>query len=71
MTREQINALRRILEREAVTYQARIGRPAPGQHQSEDKTAVTDGNICVLLDAAIPDLPMGGLGGQLRFHHPE
>lgn len=59
MTRKQINALCRILEREAVTYQARIGRPAPGQHQSEDKVAVTDGNICVLLDVTIPDLPMG------------
>lgn len=59
MTKKQINALRRILEREAVTYQARIGRPAPGQHQSEDKVAVTDGNICVLLDVTIPDLSMG------------
>lgn len=59
MTRKQINALHRILEREAVTYQARIGCPTPGQHQSEDKAAVTDGNICVLLDATIPDLPMG------------
>ena len=59
MTKQQINALHRILEREAVTYQARIGRPTPGQHQSEDKVAVTDGNICVLLDATIPDLPMG------------
>lgn len=59
MTRKQINALRRILDREAATYLARIGRPAPGQHQSEDKVAVTDGNICVLLDVTIPDLPMG------------
>lgn len=48
-----------ILEREAVTYKARIGRPAPGQYQSGEKVAVTDGDICVLLDATIPDLPMG------------
>lgn len=59
MTRKQIHALHRILDREVATYQARIGRPVPGQHQSEGKVAVTDGRICVLLDALIPDLPMG------------
>ena len=59
MTQKQIVALRRILDWEVETYQVRMGRPAPGQHQSEDKVAVTDGNICVLLDNLSPELPIG------------
>lgn len=59
MTNKQLAALQRILEREAAAYRALSGRPAPGQHPSEDKFAVSDGNICVLLDAPLPDLPLG------------
>lgn len=59
MTKKQLAALLRILEREAAAYRALSGRPAPGQHPSEDKFAVSDGNICILLDAPIPILPMG------------
>lgn len=60
MTQKQLAALRRILNREAETYQARIGRPVPGQHQSEHKVAITDGRICVLMDVLFPELPIGG-----------
>lgn len=59
MTKKQFAALQRILEREATAYRALPGRPVPGQHPSEDKFAVSDGNICILLDAPLPNLPMG------------
>lgn len=59
MTKKQLAALRRIMDREAVAHQALSGHPAPGQHPSEDKFAVSDGNICILLDVPLPDLPMG------------
>lgn len=59
MTKKQLAALQRILEREAAAYRALSGRPAPGQHPSEDKFAVSDGNICILLDVPLPNLPMG------------
>ena len=65
MTKKQLAALLRILEREAAAYRALSGRPAPGQHPSEDKFAVSDGNICILLDAPIPILPMGERVGSL------
>lgn len=58
IAQKQLTALRRILNRESETYQARIGRPAPGQHQSEDEVVVTDGRICVLMDALSPELPV-------------
>lgn len=35
------------------------GRLASGQHPSEDKYAVSDGNICILSDVPFPDLRMG------------
>lgn len=60
MTKKQIAALQRILEREAAAYRALSGRPTPGQHPSQDKYAISDGNICVLLDAPIPEFPVGG-----------
>ena len=59
MTKKQLAALQRILEREAAAYRALSGRPAPGQHPSEDKFAVSDGNICILLNVPLPNLPMG------------
>lgn len=59
MTKKQLAALQRILAREAAAYQGRSDRPAPGQHPSRDKYAVTDGTICVLMDSPAPDLPMG------------
>ena len=59
MTKKQLAALQRILDREVAAYQVRSGRPAPGQHQSEDKVAITDGDICVLLDTLLPELPVG------------
>lgn len=59
MTKRQLSALQRILEREAAAYQALSGRPAPGQHPSENKFAVSDGNICILSDELFSDLKMG------------
>lgn len=59
MTKKQLSALQRILERETAAYRALSGRPAPGQHPTEDKFAVSDGNICILLNEPLPDLPMG------------
>ena len=59
MTKKQLAALLRILEREAAAFQTLSGRPVPGQHPSQNKVAISDGNICVLLDAPIPNLPMG------------
>lgn len=59
MTKKQLAALRRILDREAAAYRALPSRPAPGQHPSGDKYAVSDGNICILSDAPFPDLRMG------------
>lgn len=58
MTEKQIAALQRILAREVVAYRALACRPAPGQHPSGDKYAISDGNICVLLDAPLPELHM-------------
>lgn len=60
MTKRQLFALQRILEREAAAYQALSGRPSPGQHPSQDKYAVSDGDICILSDEPFPDLKMGG-----------
>ena len=54
MTKKQLAALLRILEREAAAFQTLSGRPVPGQHPSQNKVAISDGNICVLLDAPIP-----------------
>lgn len=59
MTKKQLAALRRILDREKAAYQVRSGRPAPGQHPSEDKYAITDGTICVLMDGPEAALPVG------------
>lgn len=59
MTQKQLAALRRILDREAAAYRMLSGRPIPGQHPSEDKFAVSDGNICILSDTPFPDLKMG------------
>lgn len=59
MTKKQLAALRRILDREAAAYRMISGRPAPGQHPSEDKCAISDSDICILLDTSLPDLPMG------------
>ena len=59
MTKKQLAALRRILDREKAAYQVRSGRPAPGQHPSEDKYAIADGTICVLMDGPEAALPEG------------
>ena len=59
MTKKQLAALRRILDREKAAYQVRSGRPAPGQHPSEDKYAIADGTICVLMDGPEAALPVG------------
>lgn len=59
MTKKQLAALQRILEREATAYRALSGRPVPGQHPTEDKFAISDGNICILLNEPLPNLPMG------------
>lgn len=59
MTQKQLAALRRILDREAAAYRMLSGRSIPGQHPSEDKFAVSDGNICILSDTPFPDLKMG------------
>lgn len=59
MTKRQLAALQRILDRELAAYRRISGRPAPGQHPSQDKFAVSDGNICILLNEPLPDLPMG------------
>lgn len=59
MTKKQLAALQRILDRETVAYRMLSGRPAPGQHPSEDKFAVSDGDICILLDTPLPNFPMG------------
>lgn len=59
MTQKQLAALRRILDREAAAYRMLSGRPIPGQHPSEDKYAISDGNICVLLSEPLPNFPMG------------
>ena len=59
MTKKQLAALQRILEREVAAYRALSGRPTPGQHPSQDKYAICDGDICILLDTPISDLPMG------------
>lgn len=58
MTERQVAALQRILEREAVAYRTLADRPAPGQHPSQDKWAVSDGDICILLHEPLPNLPM-------------
>ena len=59
MTKKQLAALQRILEREVAAYRALSGRPTPGQHPSQDKYAISDGNICILLNEPLPNLPMG------------
>lgn len=59
MTKKQLAALQRILDREMATYRVLSGRPAPGQHPSESKYAISDGNICILMDTPLPDFPMG------------
>ena len=59
MTKKQLAALQRILAREKAAYQVCSGRPAPGQHPSEDKYAITDGTICVLMDGPEAALPVG------------
>lgn len=59
MTKKQIAALQRILEREAAEHRMRPDRPSPGQHPCGGKYAVTDGMICVLMDAPEPTLPLG------------
>ena len=59
MTNKQLASLRRILDRETAAYRALSGRPAPGQHPSEDKFAISDGNICILLNELLPNFPMG------------
>lgn len=72
MTKKQLAALQRILEREAAAFQTLSGRPVPGQHPSEDKFAVSDGNICILLDVPLPNLPMGErLDSLVRIVHNE
>lgn len=60
MTKKQIAALQRILDREAAAYQVLSGRPVPGQHPSQNKYAVSDGDICILMDEPLPDFPLGG-----------
>lgn len=60
MTKKQLAALQRILDREAAAYQMLSGRPTPGQHPSQGKYAVSDGDICILSDTPFPDLKMGG-----------
>ena len=60
MTKKQLAALQRILDREEAAYQVLSGRPSPGQHPSQDKYAVSDGEICILSDVPFPDLKMGG-----------
>lgn len=59
MTKKQLAALQRILDRERVAYQVRSDRPAPGQHPSENKYAITDGYVCVLMNSPCPGLPIG------------
>lgn len=59
MTKKQLAALKRILDREAAEYQVKSGRPAPGQHPSENKYAITDGHVCVLTNSPCPGLPVG------------
>ena len=72
MTKKQLAALLRILEREAAAFQTLSGRPVPGQHPSQNKVAISDGNICVLLDAPIPNLPMGErVDSLVRIVHNE
>ena len=60
MTKRQLSALQRILDREAAAYQVLSGRPSPGQHPSQGKFAISDGNICILMDALLPGIPLGG-----------
>ncbi len=60
MTKKQLTALQRILDREKAAYQVLSGHPAPGQHPSEDKFAICDGDICILSDTPFPDLKIGG-----------
>lgn len=59
MTKKQLAAIQRILAREAAEFQVRPDRPFPGQHPSENKYAVTDGIICVLMDSPVSALPLG------------
>ena len=59
MTKKQLAALQRILDREMAAYRALSSRPTPGQHPSENKFTICDGNICILLNNPLPDLPMG------------
>ena len=59
MTKSQLSALQRILDREAAAYQVLSGRPSPGQHPSQGKFAISDGNRCILSDAPFPDLKIG------------
>ena len=60
MTKKQLAALQRILDREEAAYRMLSGRPAPGQHPSQNKYAISDGDICILMDAPLPDFPLGG-----------
>ena len=60
MTKKQLAALQRILDREEAAYQVLSGRPSPGQHPSQGKFAISDGDICVLSNTPFPDLKLGG-----------
>ena len=65
MTRKQLSALQRILDREAAMHQVLSGRPSPGQHPSQGKYAVSDGDICILSNEPFPDVKLGGRADSL------
>lgn len=59
MNEKQVAVLQRIIRRETARQEVHPERPRPGLHPSGDKSAITDGEICVFLCHPVDGLPEG------------